>query len=421
MNALPTSTFQPSVPSLPLAEFLSTQGPLLDVRSPGEWQHGRIPGSINLPLFTDTERAAVGTAYKNSGRQKAVKLGLELVAPRLPLFSAVATELGALLKESAGLAKDGRTPTTIRIHCARGGMRSGSLAFLISMLALPCVTLEGGYKAFRNFTLERVVRPIPNLVVLSGPTGSGKSEILRTLKKDGRRVLDLEAAAVHRGSAFGGILPLSPWQPAGLEPFQLSQRAKAALEAAGGSLEAPLTTEQPSTEHFQNLVAMELDHLLSQPSSFEEPIFAEHENRTIGKISLPAELHASLCNSPRISLSVPRSERLERIMEEYGPSHLQPLIDATNRISKRLGGERTQRVISLLKDGMIAEAADILLDYYDVLYAKAAAQRGDAPIKTIEGSGWDTQKWADMIYREAKELLAARKMMAVSMGTPVGG
>ena len=37
---------------------------VLDVRSPGEYALGRLPGAINLPLFTDEERAMVGTVYK---------------------------------------------------------------------------------------------------------------------------------------------------------------------------------------------------------------------------------------------------------------------------------------------------------------------------------------------------------------------
>ncbi|HNM27277.1 MAG TPA: rhodanese-like domain-containing protein, partial [Saprospiraceae bacterium] len=36
---------------------------LLDVRSPGEYAQGHIPGALSFPLFTDEERARVGTIY----------------------------------------------------------------------------------------------------------------------------------------------------------------------------------------------------------------------------------------------------------------------------------------------------------------------------------------------------------------------
>jgi tRNA 2-selenouridine synthase SelU len=49
-----------------------------------------------------------------------------------------------------------------------------------------------------------------NLKILGGYTGTGKTEILHSLKK-GQQVIDLEGLANHRGSAFGGIdLPPQP-------------------------------------------------------------------------------------------------------------------------------------------------------------------------------------------------------------------
>ena len=34
---------------------------IVDVRSPGEFAHARIPGAHNVPLLDDAQRAAVGT------------------------------------------------------------------------------------------------------------------------------------------------------------------------------------------------------------------------------------------------------------------------------------------------------------------------------------------------------------------------
>ena len=56
---------------------LSTQHPVLDVRSQGEYTHAHIPNAINVPLFTNDERKIVGTAYKQQSREIAIKLGLD--------------------------------------------------------------------------------------------------------------------------------------------------------------------------------------------------------------------------------------------------------------------------------------------------------------------------------------------------------
>ena len=62
---------------------LAKQYPVIDVRSPGEYNHAHIPGALSIPLFTDTERAAVGTAYKQESREKAIKIGLDFFGPKM--------------------------------------------------------------------------------------------------------------------------------------------------------------------------------------------------------------------------------------------------------------------------------------------------------------------------------------------------
>ncbi|WP_035720686.1 rhodanese-like domain-containing protein, partial [Gracilibacillus boraciitolerans] len=49
---------------------------IVDVRSPQEFQEATIPGSINIPLFSDQERAEVGTIYKQQGPEAAKEKGL---------------------------------------------------------------------------------------------------------------------------------------------------------------------------------------------------------------------------------------------------------------------------------------------------------------------------------------------------------
>ena len=66
-------------------DFLKTTSSalLLDVRSPGEYNHAHLPGAYSLPLFTDEERAVVGTAYKQQSREQAIKIGLDFFGPKM--------------------------------------------------------------------------------------------------------------------------------------------------------------------------------------------------------------------------------------------------------------------------------------------------------------------------------------------------
>ena len=61
----------------PVDEFLqlSDKQCIIDVRSPGEFAQGHIPGAFNIPLFDDTERAIIGTIYTKTGSEPAIKKG----------------------------------------------------------------------------------------------------------------------------------------------------------------------------------------------------------------------------------------------------------------------------------------------------------------------------------------------------------
>ena len=62
---------------------LAKQHPVIDVRSPGEYNHAHIPGAYCLPLFTDEERKVVGTTYKQQSREAAIKIGLDYFGPKM--------------------------------------------------------------------------------------------------------------------------------------------------------------------------------------------------------------------------------------------------------------------------------------------------------------------------------------------------
>ncbi len=302
-------------------EFLAASGPILDVRSPGEFEQGHILGAISFPLFTNEERAQVGTCYKQQNREQAVELGFDLVGPKL----------GELIRQAKALAPE----KTVRIHCWRGGMRSGAIAWALSLAGFNTVTLQGGYKAFRQWVRSTLATP-KKIILLGGMTGTAKTDILHALAEQGEQVLDLEGHANHRGSSFGALC---------LPP-------------------------QPSTEQFENMLAAEW-----QQFDAEGPIWIEAESRRVGACRVPIELFEQMEAAFALEITRPISERVVLLVEIYGQAAAEDLIAATERIRKRLGGERTQRAIAAIKNNDLATAVSITLDYYDRTYRYGLEQR----------------------------------------------
>jgi len=315
--------------------FLQAAGPVVDVRAPAEFSQGHIPGARNLPLFSDAERAAVGTTYKREGRAAAVQLGLELVGPKL-------AALGATLSAWHAEAPD----TPLRIHCWRGGMRSGSVAWLAGTLDLPVLLLEGGYKAYRRWVLERLEQPWP-LRLLGGRTGSGKTDLLLALRAAGVAVLDLEGLAHHRGSSFGSL---------GLPP-------------------------QPSSEHYENRIAAVLE---AQRAAAE--IWLEAESVQVGRCRIPAGLWRQMQQAPLLEIRRPLQERLRQLVAVYGVQEPQELAEATRRIARRLGPQRTAAALEAIARSDWHEACRQMLDYYDRCYDHELERHGEADRQRLLGS-----------------------------------
>ena len=82
------------------------------------------------------------------------------------------------------------------IYCFRGGQRSGSVSLILSEIGFRASVLEGGYKRYRSVVQEGLKR-LPGLFagklcMLSGPTGSCKTRLLKRLALNGEQVLDHE-------------------------------------------------------------------------------------------------------------------------------------------------------------------------------------------------------------------------------------
>lgn len=304
-----------------VVQFLKNPGVVFDVRSPLEHAQGHIPGAFNLPLFSDSERAVVGTLYKHEGRERAIEEGLKIAGPKLK-------DLSHLAKTKAGSQK-------AKIHCFRGGMRSQSVAWLLQFIGMETETLPGGYKAYRQVVLHALHAKI-DWQVLGGLTGSGKTKMLHCLKAEGKQILDLEALANHKGSSFG-------------------------------SLNQSL---QPTQEQFENLIAAELFMM-----NLNEPIWIEDESRMIGRCKIPDPIYNGFKEATLFLLEKSKHDRIQKLIEEYGSFEKKQLIEAIVRLEKRLGKEKTKEAASAIESGDLQKTVEILLDYYDAAYLKSLSNR----------------------------------------------
>ena len=303
-------------------------GIIIDVRSPAEYEHAHIPAALNLPLFNNEERAMIGTTYKKQSREAAIKAGLPLFGTKmLPMIETVEAWIKDRQKEND------LTKPTIYVHCWRGGMRSAAVAWLLDLYGYKVIQLTGGYKAYRNWVLAQFTIPY-SLKVLGGYTGSGKTEILHALQNKNYPVIDLEGLAHHKGSAFGAIGQLP----------------------------------QPSQEMFENIVAKKL----FEENKNNKSIWVEDESQRIGTVLIPTPLFHLMRNSTCYFMTIPFEQRLAFIVEGYGKFDAQSLIEATERIQKRLGGLETKTAIQHIVQGELKEAFSILLKYYDKWYEKNA-------------------------------------------------
>lgn len=305
-------------------------GVIFDARSPGEYERGRIPGALNLPLLNNEERAEVGTLYKKKGHDAAVLKGFDLVGGKF----------GDYIRNAKELCKQ----KEVTLYCWRGGMRSNIMAWLLEKGGFKVSLIKGGYKSYRRWALNELEKD-RTVLILGGMTGSGKTELLSELEKAGEQVIDLEALAHHKGSAFGAL---------GQKP-------------------------QPTMEHFENELAWQWSKLDENKITW-----IENESRSVGSMILPAHVYKLMCEAPMIEMLLDRNKRIERILREYGSFPKEVLAANTKKLEKRLGGLRLQEALGKLETGEMSEWVSIMLDYYDKFYRHGIEQRnGKAVYKVV--------------------------------------
>ncbi|MBB4078113.1 tRNA 2-selenouridine synthase [Lewinella aquimaris] len=314
-------------------EYFAAEGHavLLDVRSPGEYAHGHLPGAVNLPLFDNDERAEVGTLYKQHSPDEALLRGLEIVGGKMR----------NLVESARRHAPGGR----VVVQCWRGGQRSASVAWLLEQANFQVAQLTGGYKASRAYVHEWLKQDLHQLRVISGPTGTGKTAILHALQEMGADIVDLEGLARHKGSSFGAL---------GEDP-------------------------QPTSETFENNLFAALRAI--PPGRL---VWLEDESRMIGTVCQPDAFYDRLIAAPSVVIVQPREWRVANLVDDYAPYPKEELAAAFSRLRKKLGGQHLQVALDALDRGDFAAACRIALVYYDKAYAHYGEKKGATNLQRLE-------------------------------------
>jgi len=329
---------KPTNLSYPVTDFRNLTSQIVDVRSPSEFSQGHWPGAINIPLFSDNERDAIGKSYKRESRLKAILIGLKFTIPNTKKL------LEIILKTIAN--KKG-SDKSLRIYCWRGGMRSASFAWLARTIGIKTYVLKGGYKSYRKWVLNQFESDLP-IRLIGGKTGTRKTDLLNHINHKNIYVIDLEGIANHRGSSFGSL---------GMEM-------------------------QPSTQQFENILAESIDEFNSCEAI---EIWLEAESSNLGKCRIPNSLNKKMNKAPNIEIIKAKNERVDNLVKIYSKNSQSELKDAVNRISKRLGPNRTKEALVAIEKKDWPKACEAMLDYYDRCYEYELKKKNN--INSIDTSG----------------------------------
>ncbi len=324
---------------------------LVDVRTPEEFKEFHIPGAFNVPLMNLEERKKVSSVYYEKGEKEARLFALKLLSPKL-------SEIVGKIKEIKETIND-----RVAVYCWRGGLRSLTVAAICNLSGVYVFRLEGGYRAFRRYILNRLEQLLKRkrIFVIYGATGTGKTRIIRSLIREGYPAIDLEGLAGHRGSVFGGI---------GLE--------------------------QPSQKMFDSLLWKEVERLSNSPV-----LIVEGESRRIGNLFITEPFWNAMERGEKFQISLPLEERVRISMEDYGVGKFpkEAYLRALERIKKILGKQKYEEIRELIEaEDYESAVKELMINYYDRLYSRSIPQG----LPLIEASSFDE------LYHKVKEFLDSK-------------
>ena len=311
---------------------------LVDLRSEKEFALGSVPHSINIPLLNNDERHIVGKTYKEVGRIEATQLGMELFAEKASDF------IDRLWSHATADTK------RLAVYCWRGGMRSGMVGKWLAYSGLDVSVLQGGYKMFRRDVIQindDVSRR--DLIVLMGRTGSGKTDMIRSMPRS-LPVIDLEGIARHRGSAFGAFAQTEP---------------------------------SPSQQNFENQLA---ERILE---CGDAPRFLFEIENFIGPCAVPQLLREKLTASKMVLVERDFDDRVKRLTAEYVPIWTKDVcgefVSRMELLQTHISGEDYKTIIDAALNGNIEVIVSMLMRLrYDKSYDKAITKRKNQFIATFD-------------------------------------
>ncbi|HWB02623.1 MAG TPA: tRNA 2-selenouridine(34) synthase MnmH [Verrucomicrobiales bacterium] len=296
---------------------------IIDVRSPAEYAENHIPGAVNLPVLTNDERAEVGRLYHQVSRFDARRLGAAMVA-----------------RNTAAHLETFFTPhpehSRFLLYCWRGGQRSRAMALILHAVGWDVTVIAGGYKNYRAHVRESLTHLCPQLRchMLTGLTGSGKTQLLRRMAAGGHQVLDLEGLGEHRGSLLGD----EPDRP------------------------------QPSQKHFESLLLEKIERF-----DLTKPVWVESESKRLGRLWLPEPLWQAMLSSTVHEISVPAEQRADYLIREYPHFTAAPdaLLGKLQTLKEACGGKQLTVWHDMIRAGQWREFVISILDrHYDPVYRR---------------------------------------------------
>ncbi len=338
---------------------------VIDARSPGEFAEDHLPGAISLPVFSDEERARVGTIYKQVSVFEAKKLGAALVAKNIAHH--IETHLLDKTKDWRPL-----------VYCWRGGQRSGAFTHILREIGWDARRLEGGYKQWRRHVIDQLalLPPTLNFRVVTGATGSGKSRVLEALATQGAQVLHLEEIARHKGSVLGSL----PGHP------------------------------QPSQKRFES-------GLFAALNGFDpaRPVYVEAESRKIGQLHVPDALIEAIRRAPCLRVEASLPARVEFLLRDYDYAIADPawLVERLGHLRGLQSNETLARWHALIEEKAFPLlVGELLTLHYDPLYQRSQSSN-------YADFGTKDNYATDDLSPTALDALAARILAASSVPTSV--
>ncbi|SNR62237.1 tRNA 2-selenouridine(34) synthase MnmH [Desulfurobacterium atlanticum] len=322
-----------NVPEIDVKKALNGNFTFVDVRTAEEFKNFHIPKAYNVPLFNKEEKEFISKIYREKGEKEARFEAVKVVSPKI---YSIVERVDEIKKRHENVA----------VYCWRGGLRSLAVTSFCQLAGVFVFRLKGGYRAFRYFILADMEKLLSDkrVYVLYGPTGCGKTAVLRYLKAKNFPVIDLEGLAGHRGSVFGSI-----------------------------------GMKQPSQKMFDALLWCQLRRFKNSPF-----IIVEGESKKIGNLYLPDCLFNKMKEDFKIAVSVPLEERVRFSLKEYGVGKFESSVylDALSKIKRYLSPE----VYKELESGIRCEdypsvVRNLIIFYYDKLYKRSMPGKFDFEIK----------------------------------------